>query len=183
MVGIGITPEASYNNPVIYDLFFELIWVDDATKPLEKINEDAWISDYITRRYGAVSDSAKQAWDILMETVYDSQINNNGEGPVCPVINARPALDINNVSCCDSTLIKYDKEKNLKKQQLYYWKITIYFPEVKDINMSLASVLLQVLANTAQEYQNKMSSAYRVGDLELFENIQLYLWKLLMKQI
>ena len=168
MVGIGITPEASYNNPVIYDLFFELIWVDDATKPLEKINEDAWISDYITRRYGAVSDSAKQAWDILMETVYDSQINNNGEGPVCPVINARPALDINNVSCCDSTLINYDKEK-LEEAAALLLEDYDLFSGSEGYQYDLASVLLQVLANTAQEYQNKMSSAYRVGDLELFE--------------
>ena len=103
-----------------------------------------------------------------METVYDSQINNNGEGPVCPVINARPALDINNVSCCDSTLIKYDKEK-LEEAAALLLEDYDLFSGSEGYQYDLASVLLQVLANTAQEYQNKMSSAYRVGDLELFE--------------
>ncbi|MCR1960701.1 alpha-N-acetylglucosaminidase TIM-barrel domain-containing protein [Thomasclavelia cocleata] len=168
MAGIGITPEASYNNPVIYDLFFELIWVDDATKPLEKIDKDIWINDYITRRYGAASDSAKQAWDILMETVYNSQINNNGEGPVCSVVNARPGLDINNVSCCDSTLIKYDKVK-LEEAVALLLEDYDLFSGSEGYRYDLASVLLQVLANTAQEYQKKMSSAYRADDLESFE--------------
>ena len=168
MAGIGITPEASYNNPVIYDLFFELIWVDDATKPLEKINKDEWVSDYITRRYGAESKAAKQAWDILNETVYNSKVNNNGEGPVCSVVNARPGLDIKNVSCCDSTTINYDKEQLEKAAKLLvedYDKLSAS----EGYQYDLASVLLQVLANTAQEYQVRMSKAFRAGNLEEFK--------------
>ena len=33
--GIGITPEASVNNPLLYDFLFETVWTDDATKDLK----------------------------------------------------------------------------------------------------------------------------------------------------
>ena len=29
MVGIGIISEATYDNPIIYDLIFDLAWADD----------------------------------------------------------------------------------------------------------------------------------------------------------
>ena len=32
IAGIGITPEASVNNPVLYDFLFETIWQDDASQ-------------------------------------------------------------------------------------------------------------------------------------------------------
>ena len=74
MAGIGITPEASVNNPVLYDLFFETIWADDGNN-LQKINLDEWFKNYVTRRYGADSDSAYQAMEILHDTVYNPAYN------------------------------------------------------------------------------------------------------------
>ena len=58
IAGIGITPEASVNNPVLYDFLFETIWQDDASKKMEAINLDEWLVDYTTRRYGKESTSA-----------------------------------------------------------------------------------------------------------------------------
>lgn len=168
MTGIGITPEASYNNPVLYDLFFELIWVDDADAEMQKIDIDEWLEGYITRRYGGISDNAIEAWDILYDTVYNSQINNNGEGPACPVFNARPGLDIGSVSCCDSTTIKYDK-KELEKAAELLLKDYDKFKDSEGYQYDVTTVLLQVLANTAQEYQQEMSGAFRNDDLEGFE--------------
>ena len=40
LTGIGITPEGSQNNPVLYDLLFETVWCDDATKTLTEIDTD-----------------------------------------------------------------------------------------------------------------------------------------------
>ena len=79
MVGIGITPEASVNNPVLYDLFFETIWAEDG-KNLSAINLDEWFKDYVTRRYGAESASAYEAMQILNETVYNPALNMKGQG-------------------------------------------------------------------------------------------------------
>ena len=68
--GIGITPEASVNNPVLYDFLFETIWQDDASKNMEVIDLDTWLDAYAERRYGKASESANEAWDILKDTVY-----------------------------------------------------------------------------------------------------------------
>lgn len=78
LTGIGITPEGSQNNPVLYDLLFETVWCDDATKTLTEIDTDQWLKDYVTRRYGAKSESAYEAMKILENTVYKASLNMRG---------------------------------------------------------------------------------------------------------
>ena len=68
MKGIGIISEATYDNPMIYDLMFELAWVD------ENFDVDNWIYNYIDRRYGGVSENALQAWDIIKNANYNEGV-------------------------------------------------------------------------------------------------------------
>ena len=42
-----------------------LPYCDDASQKMEVIDVDTWLDDYATRRYGAESESATQAWDIF----------------------------------------------------------------------------------------------------------------------
>ena len=65
MVGIGIISEATYDNPMIYDLIFDLAWAD------EKFNLDTWVKNYIERRYGGTSANALNAWDLILDANYD----------------------------------------------------------------------------------------------------------------
>lgn len=44
LAGIGIISEATYDNPMIYDLIFDLAWAE------EDFDLDQWISDYLIRR-------------------------------------------------------------------------------------------------------------------------------------
>ena len=64
MKGIGIISEATYDNPVIYDLIFDMAWTEETQ------DIDGWLDDYVLRRYGAYSISAREAWDLLEQTVY-----------------------------------------------------------------------------------------------------------------
>lgn len=80
MEGLGIAPEGSQNNPVLYDLLFETVWCNDASQPLEKINTADWLKKYVRRRYGAESENAYQAMLILENTVYKASLNNLGQG-------------------------------------------------------------------------------------------------------
>ena len=109
IAGIGITPEASVNNPVLYDFLFETIWQDDASQKMEVIDLDTWLDDYATRRYGAESESANQAWDILKETVYKASLNGLGQGAPESVVNARPNLTIGAASTWGNAVISYEK--------------------------------------------------------------------------
>ena len=65
--GIGIIAEATLDNPIIYNLCFDMAW---GTYELE-----SWEKDYITARYGRYSEKAFEGWKLLNETVYNK---NNG---------------------------------------------------------------------------------------------------------
>ena len=168
IAGIGITPEASVNNPVLYDFLFETIWQDDATQPLQQIDLDIWLDAYATRRYGAASDSANAAWDILKETVYKSSLNNLGQGAPESVVNARPALNISAASTWGNAVVSYDKVLLEQAAELLladYDQLSTSEAYLYDV----ANVLQQVLSNSAQEYQKKMTAAYNSRDLAAFQ--------------
>ena len=63
MVGIGLTPEAIQNNPIAYDLMMENTWRGSAGVA----DLDAWVAQYVARRYGTAAASAQvaAAWKLL----------------------------------------------------------------------------------------------------------------------
>lgn len=169
MKGIGITPEASVNNPVLYDLFFETIWSDDANN-VKAIDLDTWFKDYTTRRYGAESDSAYQAMQILNDTVYNPELNMKGQGAPESIINARPDYSISAASTWGNAIVDYKKEDLEKAAKL----LLVDYDKLKDsegYQYDLANVLEQVLSNSAQEYQKAMTRAYQAKDLEQFKSL------------
>lgn len=168
MAGIGIAPEASVNNPVLYDFLFETIWQDDATKDAEVINLDTWLNDYATRRYGAESKSAQEAWSILKDTVYKAELNNLGQGAPESVVNARPAFNIVAASTWGNAIISYDKV-DLEKAAALLLEDYDALKGSEGYLYDLATVLQQVLSNSAQEYQKSMTDAFNNGDLAAFK--------------
>ena len=168
IAGIGITPEASVNNPVLYDFLFETVWQDDVTKDLEVIDLGSWLDDYATRRYGAESESANKAWDILKDTVYKSDLNNLGQGAPESVVNARPAFTINAASSWGNAVISYDKVELEKAAKLLLEDYDV-LANSKGYMYDVANVLQQVLSNSAQEYHKKMVTAYNSRNAEEFE--------------
>ena len=62
VVGSGMFMEGIDQNPVIYDLQFELLTAQ------HKIDIDIWLDKYIIRRYGKYNEKIRQAWDILLKT-------------------------------------------------------------------------------------------------------------------
>lgn len=73
MVGLGIISEAQYDNPVMYDLIFDLAWADDS------FDLDTWLHGYINRRYGATSENARMAWDIMKDANYNHGVRYTNE--------------------------------------------------------------------------------------------------------
>lgn len=168
MVGIGIAPEASVNNPVLYEFLFETIWQDNAKEDLEAIDLDSWLNDYATRRYGAKSEAAQEAWSILKDTVYKASLNNLGQGAPESVVNARPALNIGAASTWGNAVISYDKVELEKAAALLLEDYDV-LKDSEGYMYDVATVLQQVLSNSAQEYQRKMTTAYNAKDLESFK--------------
>ena len=100
--GVGATPEGIENNPVMYELLYELPWME--FKP----ELHAWLRDYLHARYGKEpSDSLMSAWDNLYATVYNASTDYRGQGTVESVICARPDWDLKSVSTWGSSKLFY----------------------------------------------------------------------------
>lgn len=65
MVGLGVISEATYDNPIVYDLIFDLAWAD------ETFDLNKWMDGYVERRYGGITDNAKKAWDLMKDANYN----------------------------------------------------------------------------------------------------------------
>lgn len=103
VVGTGMFMEGIEQNPVIYDLQFELLTSSN------QIDWSEWLDDYIKRRYGKYSRTLRKAWDILLETCY----RNDGyhENEVGSVLAARPQLMPIRTGPCCFTKIYYDTKQ------------------------------------------------------------------------
>ena len=73
MKGIGVISEATYDNPIVYDLLFDLVWAD------ETFDLDTWMKGYLVRRYGAESTNISLAWDIMKDANYNHGVRFTNE--------------------------------------------------------------------------------------------------------
>lgn len=168
IAGIGMAPEASANNPVLYDFLFEAIWQENAEQSLPVIPLNHWLAQYAERRYGAQSATATKAWELLKETVYKAEWNNLGQGaPEC-VVNARPALEIQAASAWGNAIVSYNTEllKQAKELLLADYE---RFKDSAGYQYDIATIQQQVLSNEAFQCQRKMSHAFETHQTEEFD--------------
>lgn len=78
--GLGLIMEGFGYNPVVYDLVTDMTWRE--TTP----DLDAWLGDFVHRRYGRENESISHAWQCLRRTVYQQP------GYSGSVIFSRPTL-------------------------------------------------------------------------------------------
>ncbi|MGG7078820.1 alpha-N-acetylglucosaminidase TIM-barrel domain-containing protein [Clostridium sardiniense] len=174
MKGIGITPEAINNSPIVYELLSDMIWTRD------KVDFKDWTYKYIERRYGKENENIKEAWDILLETAYNKR-NDYYQGAAESIINSRPDFTINSASTWGNNKIPYDKKEFEKALELF---IKAY-DELKDSEAFIydfLDVAKQVLANSSQEYHKEMVNAYKKKDLAKFEKISTQFLELIRLQ-
>lgn len=177
MAGIGITPEATFSNPVLFDLFFETVW-SDTPEHLPPIEPDMWLAQYVRRRYGAESEAAMESFRLLRKTVYNPSLNHNGEGAPESVVNARPAFQIRSASSWGTAVIGYDKHEFERAVRL----LLEDYDALKQSDgylFDLADCLKQMLSNTAQEYHHTMVQAYREKNLTVFDDYSARFFQLI----
>ncbi|MEG1287650.1 MAG: alpha-N-acetylglucosaminidase TIM-barrel domain-containing protein, partial [Clostridium sp.] len=174
MKGIGITPEAINNSPIVYELIGDMVWTRD------KIDFRQWTVDYIERRYGKVNEDIKEAWSILLETAYKTS-DYYYQGAAESVINARPGMSINSASTWGHSKIPYNK-KELERA------VELFIKSYDDLKGSEAfiydflDVTKQLLANSAQEYHKELVAAYNEKDAEKFDKISNHFLELIKLQ-
>lgn len=153
MAGLGVISEAQYDNPILYDLIFDLAWADD------DFNLDQWISKYIKRRYGGISENAKQAWEIMMNSNYDYGVRYTtqifGMKSTTPQSYGKQTISygVDNLETAFRLLVTdYDRFKN-SKSYLY----------------DLTEIMRQLVSNYAVLAYNDLLSAKESNDLAAFK--------------
>lgn len=102
LVGVGATPEGIENNPVMYELLFELPW-------RERFKAEEWLKGYLKARYAldSIPQDINQAWKELYSTVYNAPVAYDADGTVESVFCARPAWNVKSASSWRSARLYY----------------------------------------------------------------------------
>jgi len=148
MEGIGVTMEAIEQNPVVYELMLESAWRS------EPHDARAWVHQYVRRRYGAESDAAWKAWDILLDTVYAEK------SPSSFVFWRRPALEPKSVTRSpekvgEALALLLSCADKLADQATYQHDV--------------ADVAVQWLGDLNTLQLEKVAAAYKAGDKAKFD--------------
>ena len=102
--GIGATPEGTETNPILYDMLFELPWMDVNNRP----TADGWLEEYAYSRYGVENDNALAALQNLKKSVWACPTDQQGTSEA--VILARPNWTIGSVSSWSTAAIYWDTQ-------------------------------------------------------------------------
>ena len=148
MKGIGIISEATYDNPVIYDLIFDMAWTEEAQ------DIDDWLDDYVLRRYGAYSASAREAWDLLEQTIYHRSGNTAQVMAALPENVGRTSLPYNPQLLERAFELLLEDFDLLSTSEAYRYDLT--------------EIMRQMVNNYAVRQYNKVIDAYEAKDLDMF---------------
>jgi len=154
-VGLGSVLEASENNPIYFDLLFEMAW---RTKSPDV---DKWVEDFARRRYGKDIPAAKQAWGKLYKTVYTK-----GSGEF--LFLAAPSVNPQKVNNWGAIGVGYDHVEFAKAWQLLL-SCSDQLKNVPGYRYDLVTVTRQATAALSQRFHREMINAYRMKDKKQFK--------------
>ncbi len=161
-VGSGLFMEGIEQNPVVYDLQFELLTSS------EEINSDNWIANYIERRYSDYNEHIVKAWDLLLKTCYKSSGYNENE--VGSALASRPQMLPHMTGPCCYSKVFYDT--NIFEQALAeFLAASDEFLSSDGYQYDLCDMTRQMLSNKFYTNQLDFAAAYKKKDIELLQKI------------
>lgn len=165
--GSGLFMESIVQNPVYYDLAFEMPLHHDSI-PIEK-----WLAQYAHRRYGYPSENAVQAMLCLLEGPYRPGTNGTERSSI---IAARPAVDCKKSGPNAGLGIPYNpllllKAEGLLLQDAEKMKASSpYRFDVVDVQRQIMSNLGQAIHKQAAEaFKQKDKAAFRLHSRRFLE--------------
>lgn len=156
LLGIGLTPEAIEQNPVMYELMLENVWRK------EPIEVTSWLTDYLNRRYGKTNEDALAGWKILQKTVYASDNQNDGSQSI---VTSRPTFERSS-----------DKKREYASEALLpAWSFMVKasgdLRNSDGFQYDLVDLTRQVLVNYADTLQGMFAAAYAQKDVVLYTQL------------
>ena len=171
--GIGATPEGTETNPVLYDMLFELPWMDVNNRP----TADEWLAEYAHSRYGVDSKTAPAALEALKnlkKSVWDCRVNQQGTSEA--IILARPNWTIKSVSSWSTSAIYWDtQDVRLAADQLISIADLVTTEDgIANYNYDVIDAIRQAMVDYAAELLPLINAA-RGNTAEYTRLYQLYL--------
>lgn len=174
--GIGMTMEGIENNPVMYELVFEMPWHSG------KVSIDEWVANYAHYRYGIQNDQVEKAWYILSKTVYNCSTIQEGTSE--SVFCARPDTVVTRVSCCSVVDVYYDPAE-LENAAKLLLKASSDAPALinsENYRYDVTDVIRQCLANDGLTTYQAMMISYKQRNSKEFEYNKKRFLNLLLDQ-
>ncbi len=161
-VGSGMFMEGIEQNPVLYDLQFELLTAGTA------IDFDDWLNNYLKRRYGKENAGIKEAWDLLIKTCYkDSGYEENEVGSA---VASRPQMiPVMTGPCCFAKVF-YDNDI-FEKAALKFLSVFDEFAQSDGYQYDLCDITRQVLSNRFYFNQLEFAAAYKKKDISVVKTL------------
>ena len=176
LCGVGATPEGIENNPVMYELLYELPWRKQA------FDAPQWLNGYLEARYGgALPKEVSEAWSLLEKSVYAAPRNYRGEGTVESVFCARPNFHLESTSTWGCSELYYDADMTRKAAELML-KVADQFRGENNFEYDLVDVLRQSFADRGNVVLRRLSEAYDRHRIEEFKRLKEEFLQLILAQ-
>lgn len=156
VVGTGMFMEGIEQNPVVYDLQFELLTCSEAN------NIDQWLDNYILRRYGKYDATLRKAWDILLKTCYKS--DGYEENEVGSAVAARPQMIPKKTGPCCVVPPYYDTDE-FEKAVALFLSVGDAFKYADGYQYDLCDLIRQAMSNQFYNRQIDFAKAYKAKDI------------------
>lgn len=156
--GSGLFMESIEQNPVYYDLAFEM--------PVHsgEVNIEDWLGDYATRRYGAASENTHKAWLCLLEGPYRPGTNGTERSSI---IAARPALNVKKSGPNAGLGIPYSPLLVIQAEGLLL-KDADKLKDSKPYRFDIVDIQRQLMSNLGQAIHKKAAEAFVKKDKAAF---------------
>lgn len=156
--GAGLFMESIVQNPVYYDLAFEM------PNYTGKVDIEEWLRKYARRRYGAESAAAGRAWMYLLEGPYQPGTNGTERSSI---VAARPALNVKKSGPNAGLGIPYSPVLLLKAEALLL-QDSARLKNSKPYRFDIVDVQRQLMSNLGQVMHQQAALAFRQGDKAAF---------------
>lgn len=156
--GSGLFMEAIEQNPVYYDLAFEM------PNHTDSIHLQGWLAAYAERRYGAKSAAAEKAWMYLLEGPYRRGTNGTERSSI---VAARPALDVKKSGPNAGLGIPYEPMLVIQAQAQLL-KDADKLAASKPYRFDIVDVQRQMMTNLGQLVHKKAAEAFVAKDKAAF---------------
>lgn len=160
VVGTGLFPEGIEQNPVYYNLTFDI-----GTRR-EPVNLNSWLDDYVRRRYGSDSTAAREGWRLLEQSCYRK--NHGYEEESGSIICCRPAMHPKHAAPNDTLGVRYDNSTLIRALRLLLAdKKTLAASD--GYQFDVCDLTRQILSNRALELHGQITALCKKRDLPAAE--------------